>query len=77
LKRGSIRSFTAKPVLERFGEFSRYMAQEGGDARDIAALRLGEATCRPLGIAKWIAKTEQKTARMLSPQKRGPKLKET
>ncbi|MDP4593854.1 MAG: transposase [Beijerinckiaceae bacterium] len=71
------RSFTAQPVLDRFGNFSQYLAQGGDDAQDFAGLRLGETTGRPLGSVKWIAKLERKTGRILMPHKRGPKLKET
>ena len=61
--------------MDRLGDFFRDLLQEGEGARDFAGLRLGETTGRPLGSAKWIKRLEQKTGRMLTPQKRGPRLK--
>ena len=60
--------------MDRLGGFFRDLLQEGEGARDFAGLRLGETTGRPLGSAKWMKRLEQQTGRMLTPQKRGPKV---
>ncbi len=63
---------TVTPVLERYGDFAAFLAQEE-DAAAVKMLRQSETTGRPLGSDKWIEKLERLTARQLKPQKRGPK----
>jgi len=63
------------PVLERYGDFARFL----GDAEDhqaTRALRLAETTGRPVGSAEWVSGIEQRSGRVLSPRKRGPKPRE-
>ncbi|VAW98985.1 Transposase and inactivated derivatives [hydrothermal vent metagenome] len=62
---------TVPPVLERYGDFAAFLAQEEDAA--VKMLRQSETTGRPLGSDKWIEKLEKLTARQLKPQKRGPK----
>ena len=64
---------TVTPVLERYGDFAAFLAQEE-DAAAVKMLRQSETTGRPLGSDKWIEKLEKLTARQLKPQKRGPKM---
>ncbi len=62
------------PVIERYGDFAAFLAQEE-NATAFRMLRQSETTGRPLGSDKWIEKLEKLTARRLKPQKRGPKRK--
>jgi putative transposase len=60
-------------VLERYGPFKPFLAQEGDDGDAWRRLRMSETSGRPLGSDAWIAALESRTARSLRPQKRGPK----
>ena len=61
------------PVLERYGDFSAFLAQPGDDEAAWRRLRTSETSGRPLGSDAWLAALETRTGRKLRPQKRGPK----
>ena len=64
-----------KPVMERYGDFARFLDARVDDAEAIRAMRQSESTGRPLGGEAWLKTLEKSTARTLRPQKRGPKPK--
>jgi len=61
------------PLLDRFGDFARFLGQPGHDEPEWRALRRSETSGRPLGSADWLEQLEGRTGRVLRPQKRGPK----
>lgn len=62
------------PVLDRYGDFSSFLAQE--DVSDaFKRLRQSEATGRPLGSEDWIDMLTALTGYELEAKKRGPKRK--
>ena len=61
------------PLLERYGDFARFLGQAGDDEAEWRALRMSETSGRPLGAAEWLDDLEARTCRVLKPQKRGPK----
>jgi putative transposase len=62
------------PVLERYGDFAAFLAQE--DAPEaFRTLRQSETTGRPLGSEAWMNKVSAMLGRDLKPRKRGPKRK--
>lgn len=75
LKKQDDRAFKAQPVLERFGNFRKYLAEPFDEIEAFKQLRACETTGRPLGSLEWINELENKTKRTLAPQKRGPKKK--
>jgi len=61
------------PVLERYGDFGKFLAQ-GGDTSDaFRGLRQSETTGRPLGDDAWMDRVSVITGKDLKPKKRGPK----
>jgi len=65
---------TVAPVLERYGDFGAFLAQETEDDA-FRRLRISETTGRPLGSDAWLDKLEQRTGKSLKPQKRDLKPK--
>jgi len=65
---------TVAPVLERYGDFGAFLAQEPEDDA-FRRLRISETTGRPLGSDEWLDMLEQRTGKSLKSQKRGPKPK--
>lgn len=63
------------PVLERVGDFARFLDEPFDEPAAYAALRRAETVGRPLGDADWLARLERRTGRTLTPGKRGPKPK--
>ncbi len=61
------------PVLDRYGAFDNFLADNVDESAALRALRRSETSGRPIGSAAWIADLEARTGRMLAPQKRGPK----
>jgi putative transposase len=61
------------PVLERYGDFAAFLAQQEDVTEAFRALRQSETTGRPLGADQWIEWLEKLTGQRLKPQKRGPK----
>ena len=76
LKGQDDRSFKAGTVLDRVGNFRKYLAEPFDEARAFRAIRAGETSGRPAGDADWIKALEERTGRVLLPQKRGPKPRE-
>ena len=66
---------TVAPLLERFGDFGRFL---GGaeDQQATRALRRGESTGRPAGSETWLKELEKATGRPLLPRKPGRKPKQ-
>ena len=62
-------------ALERYGSFADFLGTPAHYADAWRALRQSETTGRPLGSADWIEALEARTGRTLTPQKRGPKPK--
>jgi putative transposase len=63
------------PALERVGDFAAFLSEEFDEAMTYAALRKAESVGRPIGSVEWLADMEERTGRVLAPQKRGPKPK--
>ena len=63
------------PVLDRYGDFATFLAQEEVASEVFKRLRQSETTGRPLGSADWIDKLTAMTGRELKAKKRGPKSK--
>lgn len=61
------------PVLERYGDFRKFLDEEGDVADEYKRLRQAETTGRPLGSDEWLEKLEAITGKQLKPLKRGPK----
>ena len=61
------------PVLDRYGDFARFLDQEVDDETGWRRLRMSETSGRPLGSEAWLQGLESRTGRKLRPQKRGPK----
>lgn len=64
---------TVAPVLERVGDFARFLAAPFDEDAAYAALRRAESIGRPVGDPGWIAALEARTGRSLTPGKRGRK----
>jgi putative transposase len=60
------------PVIERFGDFAAFLAEEVDEAAAFAPLRRAESIGRPIGSPDWIAALERRTGRSLAPGKPGP-----
>lgn len=75
LKRQDDRAFKTKPVLERFGNFRKYLAEPFDEIEAFKALRAGETTGRPAGEKEWVMEMEKIMDRKILPQKRGPQAK--
>ena len=63
------------PVLERYGDFARFLDEGNDVSTDYKRLRQSETTGRPLGSDEWLEKLEKITGKQLKPLKRGPKRK--
>lgn len=63
------------PVLDRYGEFATFLAQEDVTSGVFKRLRQSETTGRPLGSEDWIDKLTALTGREIKAKKRGPKRK--
>ena len=66
---------TVAPVLDRVGDFARFLAEPFDADAAYAPLRRAETIGRPIGDAGWLAELEARTGRPLQPRKRGPKLR--
>ena len=64
---------TVAPVLERVGDFRRFLSAPFDEDAAYAGLRRAESIGRPLGDANWLAALETQTGRRLRPQRRGRK----
>ena len=64
---------TVAPVLERVGDFARFLADSLDEDAAYAALRRAETIGRPIGDPDWIDALETRTGRSLKPGKRGRK----
>lgn len=64
---------TVEPVLERVGDFARFLDAPFDEAQGHAALRRAEAIGRPIGDPAWIAAIEARTGRALAPRRCGRK----
>ena len=63
------------PVLERYGDFARFLGEPRGDEAAWRQLRMSETSGRPLGSEAWLDELEARSGRILKPRKRGPKRK--
>jgi putative transposase len=61
------------PVLERTGDFARFLAEPFDADAAYAPLRRAESIGRPVGDPGWLAELEARTGRPLRSGKRGPK----
>jgi len=75
LKKKDDRAFKSQPVLERFGNFRKYMAKPFDEVEAFKALRAGETTGRPAADVEWMERMEHETGRAMLPKKRGRKPK--
>ena len=66
---------TVAPVLDRYGDFATFLAQEESSAEAFTRLRQSETTGRPLGSDDWMDRLSALTGRELKARKRGPKSK--
>ncbi|MDQ6955495.1 MAG: transposase [Mariprofundaceae bacterium] len=64
------------PILDRYGDFATFLAQEDISSEAFKRLRQSETTGRPLGSDDWIDRLTEITGRELKPKKRGPKRRE-
>jgi len=64
---------TVAPVLDRVGDFARFLAEPFDEDGAYAALRRAETIGRPVGEPAWLADLEARTGRPIRPRKRGPK----
>lgn len=69
------RSFKAQPVLQRVGEFEKYLVAPFDETKAFKQLRIAEKTGRPIGEVDWVTQLEQIVGRKLAPARRGPKPK--
>lgn len=61
------------PVLERYGDFANYLAQDDDISDSFRRLRQSETTGRPLGNDDWMDRVSSIAGKDLKPKKRGPK----
>jgi len=61
------------PVLDRYGDFAAFLAQEEDTSFGFKGLRQSETTGRPLGSKGWMEKVSVLLERDIKPKKRGPK----
>jgi len=73
LKKKDDRAFKVKPVLERYGNFRKYLAEPFDEIKAFTALRLGETTGRPVGAEDWLKELEKQTGKQILRGKPGPK----
>ena len=67
------RSFLSSPVLERYGDFQKFLAEPFDEANAYLAIRKGETSGRPAGSYDWILTLQERTGRKILPGKPGPK----
>jgi putative transposase len=65
------------PILERYGDFAAFLVDATDDEPGFMRLRQSETTGRPLGGEAWMEELEKITGKILKPQKRGPKTKDS
>jgi len=63
------------PVLDGYGDFAVFLAQDDDTSDTFRELRQSETTGRPLGTDKWIEEVSAILGRELKAKKRGPKRK--
>jgi len=63
------------PILDRYGDFTTFLAQETDSDDAFRRLRQAETTGRPLGSEGWIEQLSALTGKELKAKKRGPKRK--
>ncbi len=63
------------PVLERIGDFARFVDDPFDEDTAYGALRRGETIGRPVGNPAWLQALEARTGRTLTPGRRGPRPK--
>ncbi|MFQ5355490.1 MAG: transposase, partial [Mariprofundaceae bacterium] len=61
------------PVLDRYGDFGKFLAQEEDTPDAFRRLRQSETSGRPLGDDAWMEKVSAIAGKDLKPKKRGPK----
>ncbi|MFQ5356602.1 MAG: transposase [Mariprofundaceae bacterium] len=61
------------PVLERYGDFGKFLAQDEDRSDAFRSLRQSETSGRPLGNDTWLDKVSEIAGKDLKPKKRGPK----
>ena len=61
------------PILERYGDFASFLAQDIDSGDAYKRLRQSETTGRPVGSDAWMEKLSALTGRELKAKKRGPK----
>ena len=61
------------PVLERVGDFARFLDEPIDEDTAYAPLRRAETIGRPTGAPDWLAALEARTGRTLAPGRRGPR----
>ena len=64
---------SVEPALERIPDFAAFAAGEAADEAQWADLLKAERIGRPVGAKAWIETLEARLGRPLSPQRRGPK----
>lgn len=64
------------PVLDRTGDFTRFLREPIDEDLAYAALRRAETIGRPIGGTDWLQALEKQTGRKLTPAKRGRKAKQ-
>jgi len=64
------------PVLDRYGNFATFLAQDNDAFVAFKGLRQSETTGRPLGSDEWMDKVSSMSGRDFRPKKRGPKGKQ-
>jgi len=63
------------PVLERYGDFAKFLAENGDESDAFRSLRQSETTGRPVGDDAWMDEVSSRLGKDLKPKKRGPKPK--
>ena len=61
------------PVLERYGDFATFLAQEDDTSAAFRDIRQSETTGRPLGADEWMDRVSALAGKDIKPKKRGPK----
>ena len=63
------------PILERYGDFGKYIGSADDQSDEYKSLRQSETIGRPLGSDRWLESLEKQTGKIFKTQKRGPKTK--
>ena len=64
------------PVLERYGDFAKFLSQDDALSDAFRSLRQSETTGRPLGNDDWMDRVSSMVGKDLKPKKRGPKARQ-